>query len=384
MPSISIDLSKLDLKPIFEVRERYERRIDRDFHSPSADNRGDLFSRWRGGVSFQRGDVGGRVVYQYSHNLSWTPTRNKSAERSDVLEANLTLKTKQGTFTIGRQRFGAGNRKLLGELEWSNVANAFDGVAYAQGPLTLFAFKQGVIPAPSRNLFLGGIAHKCGSGLSMAILKSDRFRGVEKGRLTLSHENIHTIDSGTTLDYQLAGQVGHEGGKSVQAWAGYARATKSLDSKVDAFVESNIASGGRSADVVKTFDSLYPSGHDRLGLLDTTGWQNVIQFGVGLKFKLSKSQNLKVQFMDLRLYDPADAWYGVGGGVNAQAPASLEGKTAAGSHIGHEFDLDYGYQLSPRAKLSAGVGILAPGKFVKTLLGSTNQSWAYVMLSYRY
>jgi hypothetical protein len=369
--------------PIFDFRERFERRTDKDFLQSASDNRGDLYSRWRLGGRFSKGDLSGRVVYQYSHDLIWTPQKNASAERSDLIEASVALKLPRATITAGRQRLSFGGQRLLGELNWNNISNAFDAIRVDAGKATIFGAKQGVLPLPSRNLFLAGGLYNDSLGQTVGVLKTDRFNGAQKGRFTLSREGQVAL-GGSRFEYQVAGQVGHESGAQVRAWAGFARFTQPVAHQVTAFVEGNLASGGRSSSTVNTFDQLNPTAHDRLGLLDTTGWQNILEYALGIRATLPHNQTAKLQFADLSLFDKTDSWYSALGTPNARGASTYtDASGASGRHLGQELDLDYSLKLDRRTSIGAGCGVFWPGTFVQTLQAGTSnrQLWGYLQIT---
>ena len=370
---------ELHIKPFLEIRERYERKIDRDFQRNSRDNRSDFLTRIRVGANLKMGKLSGKLTYQYSHNLAQTPARNFSTERSDLAEAYI----KAGAWTFGRQRIAIGSQRVVGESQWHNVSQSFDGVRFEAGRDTAFAFRQGTLPTPSKRLFFAGAARKDQTGVSMLLYKSDR----GKQRFTLAREGAIKVVQNVTLEYIGAVQAGSESGKQVRAWAGYARATRAIQPRLDGFVEINAASGGRSGGTIRTYDQGFATGHDRLGLLDTTGWQNILQFGFGLKAKLGAKDTLKFQAHHLQLLDAKDAWYGVGGGANARVGGTyLDATGAAGKQVGHEWDLDYQRKMDANTTLQVGVGIFAPGRFVKTLQAGPHRHhvFGYIQFSKRF
>ena len=83
------------------------------------------------------------------------------------------------------------------------------------------------------------------------------------------------------LDYgvEMAAQRGSLAQDDVSAWAGHWQIRESLPGKgaVKLISEYNFASGdGNPTDGVRgTFDQLYPTGHDKLGLSDQVGWRNI-------------------------------------------------------------------------------------------------------------
>ncbi len=387
IPLDNSDNQGIQFKPILEFRARYERRVDADFQPDRSDNRSNLLIRGRVGLQFSKNGLTGRFVYQHASSLNWLPVGNGIVIRSDLLEANVSFKNGATTYTLGRQRFGLGNRRLVGELEWNNVANAFEGLKVEDRDWTFFLMSAGVLPTPSKDLILTGLSFKRASNTTALIIKVDDAQGVSQTRFTLSNEGTLKPNAKSTLSYQIAFQSGHQDGKSVQAWASIGRYGLDIAPKLEVYSEVNIASGGSSNRVNATFDQLYPSGHDRLGLMDTTGWKNVMSAATGLKLRTSSTDSIRLSYTWLQLYNQKDAWYGVGGGINSFGTIQYRDATGNfGRHIGQEFSLDYSSTLATGLTLNAGAGVFLPGRFVKSFGGPNfgNQAFGYLMLGWRF
>ncbi|MBL8086956.1 MAG: alginate export family protein [Chthonomonas sp.] len=375
------------VRPILEYRARYERRMDQDFQPDRRDNRSNLLQRGRVGAEMTKDGMTVRLVYQHSSSLNWLVAGNGIAIRSDLLEANVSFKSGNKKVVLGRQRFGLGNRRLIGELDWNNVGNSFEGARVDDRNWTLFLLRSGVQPVPSKGLLLAGASTSTPLSTTSLIVKSDDAKQIHRTRLTLSTEGKSKPVAGRSLTYQVALQAGHEGGKKVQAWAANGRYTADVQKDLEAYGEINIASGGASKGVNSTFDQLYPTAHDKLGLLDTTGWRNVVAASAGLKMKFTKTSSLRLACTWLQLYSSKDAWYGAGGAANTFGTTTYKDPTGnSGKNLGHEFDLEYVTTLKSNLSLSAGCGLFVPGRFVKSFGGSRfgNQTYGYVMLGWRY
>ena len=83
--TLPLDQQQYDLKPTFEVRHRFERRIERDFGSRVKDDRTDHHSRVRLGVEGKSGErLRFALQYQYAHTWSDLSTRHTEDEASAV------------------------------------------------------------------------------------------------------------------------------------------------------------------------------------------------------------------------------------------------------------------------------------------------------------
>ncbi len=121
--------------------------------------------------------------------------------------------------------------------------------------------------------------------------------------------------------------------------------------------------------------------------MDTTGWKNIVSATAGVKFKPNPSSSLRFSYTWLQLYDKSDAWYGVGGAINAFGATLYRDPTGnSGRDIGQELSLDYSATLDNGFTLSAGAGVFLPGRFVKSFGGSRsgNQTFGYLMLSWKF
>ena len=116
---------RIDWTPYIDLRERIERRLDRDFDSSRSDNRTDLFSRWRVGVRATEGKrLKAQIELQYAHDTIWTPARNHSTENRDLSIGYVELGTGGWIVDAGRQRINIGQQRLIGSAEWTNVGGA--------------------------------------------------------------------------------------------------------------------------------------------------------------------------------------------------------------------------------------------------------------------
>ena len=97
------------------------------------------------------------------------------------------------------------------------------------------------------------------------------------------------------FDYsgEIAVQTGSVGPDDVQAWAGHgvvgktfsdAPATRDRSANTTTHPATRIGTDGTRG----TFDQLYPTGHDKLGLSDQVGWRNIHHARAGVEIKPSR------------------------------------------------------------------------------------------------
>jgi len=155
-------------------------------------------------------------------------------------------------------------------------------------------------------------------------------------RLPQIKRDIHQTTVGTRIvgklpvdfDYglEMAAQTGSVATDDIRAWAGHWIAGKTFTtapSKPRPFVEFNYASGDSSpADGVRgTFDQLYPTGHDKIGLADQVGWKNVDHLRGGVEFKPRAQWQVSGGYHSFWLASATDALYAASGAPVARSTA---------------------------------------------------------------
>src|SRR6266851_3937558 len=101
--------------------------------------------------------------------------------------------------------------------------------------------------------------------------------------------NPKPFDLDVEPDYQVGrfnGQATHS--FSVAAIAGYTFEQAMLSPRP--FIGFDIASGGQRNNPGDAFDQLFPSGHDKFGIIDAIGRQNIIDVHPGLTLTLLENK----------------------------------------------------------------------------------------------
>lgn len=370
-------------KPVFDLRERFERRIDKDFSEAGSDNRSDLLSRWRAGFDFSyKKDVTGRIMYQYAHNLFWTAAENASLERSDIFLAYVDVKGMDGKFRLGRQNLVLSSERLLGPSDWGNTGRSYDMARWTGKNWELFGGRLAVNSTPSKDAYIAGAMHSGKYGDTLLLYRHD-----EK---SASHDDIYTLDhvwkyknGKWSGEAELAGQLGRTGDNKLEAWAGGLKVNYQKDAKWKFYGELAAASGGRRGNTVLTFDQAYASNHSRYGIMDMQGWRNMTGLTLGANFKPTKKLALNVEFNQFGLWAADDAWYSDGGKANSgfNDPSGNSGKD-----VGQEFNLMATYTVDTKSTFEAGLGLFKPGNFVKSFAnkGDRDQVWGYLQYRIRF
>lgn len=374
----------IDIRPILELRARLERRIQRDLSDATNDDTTDLFGRVRAGAAIGYRQYRVQVVYQYAFGVDYNFNTHVSTERSDLVLGNVQGRFGQADLTLGRQRLSYGSERLLGAAEWNNVSDAWDGGRVVWRGAELFATKSGLLATPNKELSLYGGAYTFGPFQALAVFKHDERNEVDEATISAQ---LRRRFGRVQIDAEAAGQVGHRAGRRKQAGAIDAIATLPVVPKLSFSVQGSVASGGGSGDTTNTFDQLYPSGHDRHGLLDMAGWQNLRDLGLSFRFDPTRATSVKLQFHSLGLDSARDAWYGAGGGPNRRPGGLfLDPTGASGRDLGQEYDLDVSHNLNPHQTVRAGLSLFKPGNFVRSFNGAEtrDQLFGYVQFAYRF
>jgi len=309
---------------------------------------------------------------------------------------------------LGRQELAFGEQRLLGHLAWVNTGRSWDA---ARVILRSKAWQADVFGA-SLVRSLPDEFDKSGNGNRLAGVYASSPKVIPQGvvepylfwRRDVNLRSELTAVSGLTavgnlsqttmgvrvagklparLDYgvEMAMQRGSLAADSVNAWAGHWQIRESLPGAgaIKLTSEYNFATGddnptdGRR----QTFDQLYPTGHDKLGLADQVGWRNIHHLREGFEFSPIKATPISLNYHSWWLAEKTDGLYGAGGTLLARVAGG-----AADSHVGQELDLQVSRALTPQMQLAAGYAHMFTGAFLKQATPGASYSAPYVMVTY--
>jgi len=286
---------------------------------------------------------------------------------------------------LGRQELAFGEQRLLGHLAWTNTARSWDA---ARLILRSKVFQADVFAA-SLVRSLPDEFDKSGNGNRLfgaygsapklvplatvepfvffrrdVNLRSELGPTGELHQTTVGFRIAGKLPAGLDYNSDMALQRGSLAEDSVSAWAGHWMIRESLPGKanVKLISEYNHATGDSSPTdgARQTFDQLYPTGHDKLGLADQVGWRNIHHIREGFEFTPFKATPLSVNYHSWWLADKADSLYAASG-----APLARVAGGAADSHVGQELDLQIGRNLTPQIAVAAGYAHIFTGAFLK-------------------
>jgi hypothetical protein len=306
---------------------------------------------------------------------------------------------------VGRQELVYGEQRLVGHVSWLNTARSFDAVLaqFHHGNVRLDAFAASVVNirhgefnrhADGNNFhgLYGKIDKIVPKGLLEPYLfwrvaPTVRGEGGAVGKLnffTPGFRFVGTLPEGFDYSLEMAFQRGDFAADRVSAWAGHwrvGRVFSSLRFTPRLIAEYQHATGDDNArdGVHGTFDQLYPTPHDKIGLADQVGWRNVSAVRFGVEMKLTRKLLVTPNYHNIWLASRFDALYNVAGVAVARSAGGT-----AGRHVGQEVDLQLAYPLSKFVQLSGGYAYLFSGRFLKATTPGKNYSFPYLQVVYSF
>jgi hypothetical protein len=303
---------------------------------------------------------------------------------------------------LGRQELAFGDQRLLGHLAWVNTGRTWDA---ARGIFRHRTFQVDVFAASLVRSLPDGF-DRSGNGnrligayattaklLPMAtvepyvFVRRDQNLRSELGpfgslrQTTVGARTAGRLPRGLDYAVEMALQRGSLAGDSIGAWAGHYQLRKSLPGPgaVKLTSEYNVASGDKNpADGRRsTFDQLYPTGHDKLGLADQVGWRNIHHLREGIEISPFKATPIAVNYQTWWLAEKADGLYA----ANGNRIAFVAGG-AASRHVGQELDVQVTRALTPQLQVAGGYAHVFPGAFLEQATPGRAFSYPYVMATY--
>lgn len=384
MPVVVPPIETWQIEPRLIVRERYERKTDRDFQADIPDGRGDWLNRVRVGAEVKAGqNLEATVEYQFATSTNWLTDKITDTTNSDLFQAFVTIRDPKGKsqLKLGRQRIVLGNGYLVTCPEWGNIGRSYDAVRW-QGPAhdAFVIFQFGVSQPRPRHARGTGVEVKTELGRTLALYKHDRVGGRSADLFTLSHRAERPVGPVKAFG-ELAAQFGRAEGKDKEAWYLNFGASAEPAPAWKLTAELAAASGGSSERTSRTFDVMFGSYHSVFGLTDRTGLRNLVAASLVAEYKPVRAATLRLAFHDLALQNRRDAWYSLAGTPNRHSSGPFLDPTGrSGRQIGREFDVELTYQLDRHSTLMAGYGVLWPGTFVKRTSPGPDRPHTYTYL----
>jgi hypothetical protein len=126
-----------------------------------------------------------------------------------------------------------------------------------------------------------------------------------------------------------------------------------------------------------TFDTIYPTAHDRFGITDLFGWQNIESVRAGITIEPHRRLTLTAQGLDFWAADALDSIY------NTSGSAIVNNKTDHGRHVGAEIDGYTWYELNKHFNVGGGIGYFGGGDFLTNVTTSHSYKTYYIALNFK-
>lgn len=208
---------------------------------------------------------------------------------------------------------------------------------------------------------------------------------------TTGHENEKAegvrfkAQAHTALDYggELIVENGKVGAEPIRAWAAQGGAAyQFLDAvaKPRVFAQYDYASGNSNPaqnGSHSTFDTIYPTAHDRFGITDLFGWQNIEAVRAGATVEPHRRLTFTAQGLDFWAPSALDSIY------NTSGSSIMFNKTAHGNHVGAEVDGYSWYELNKHFNLGGGIGYFGGGQFLTNVSTSHSYTTYYFALNFK-
>jgi hypothetical protein len=307
---------------------------------------------------------------------------------------------------VGRQLINY-NHTIIANSEWRNQGRSYDAVVtnlhYGRFRLGMFA----AAPVVTRDS--GVSRHQKGNdvfGLYGSVNQLIPHSVLEPFVLWRTQRNVAVEAAGTNakgsqreqayglrlkgkaaarLDYsaEAIAERGSNGPNPVRAWAANAGGAYSFNTvpwRPHIFAQYDFASGDRNPKdgVHGTFDTMYPTAHDRLGIADLFGWQNIRSSREGITVEPHNRWTVSVQYLNFSLASATDGVYNSSGGLLFR---DSSGKS--GTHIGKEFDGYTWYELNRHVNVGGGIAYILPGSFLARIASPSNYIYPYFAINFK-
>lgn len=144
------------------------------------------------------------------------------------------------------------------------------------------------------------------------------------------------------------------------------------------YFEYNFATGDSDPNDgdIQTFQNLFPSNHNKYGVMDLFAWQNLSSPAVRFRVKPHKQVTLETAFYSFWLANTNDAWYRANGTTKVRpvTPAARD----ASNYVGSEIDLLMTYQPLKFLSIWAGYSHFFAGDYLMATGPSDDANFGYV------
>ncbi len=332
------------------------------------------------------------------------PFQSRMNLRQAYVELGNTTKGPIG-LRVGRQELAFGEERLIGPSGWLNTPRYFEAarLTLRHGRYRLDAFASSVIVVqdgpyskaqPPNNLhgLYGGIDKIIpNSTIEPYVLwRLQRNQRTELGRpgnLDYKAGGVRwagNVPRRFDYSFEVVREQGALGTDSIGAWGSHLLVGHNFAQpryKPRVFAEYNYASGDQDPRDGNrgTFDSIYPTGHDRWGLADQIGWRNIHNLRAGIEVSVLKKLVLKSSYHNYWLASATDGLYAPGGALVTRVISG-----SGGRRVGQEADIQAVWTVRPDIAVVTGYAELIPGRFLKKATPGVGYHYPFLQMTYTF
>lgn len=314
----------------------------------------------------------------------------------DLLPRDALGNTRPVNLRYGIHNFEFLDRRLIGNNQWRNTANTFQGFHGSIGQeandwqLDLLAVQplnrlQYEWDRPVEQQWMyAAIGHWRGWGEKMTLepyylaLNQSAYAGVAERLVHSPGLRAYGKVSGTGLDYDLSytNQFGRNGGQKVRAWAATAEVgyvfSHPWKPRVSLFYGQATGDRDPTDNTDNRFTRFFGFGRP-WSANDYIVYENIRSPKV--RIELTPVKNLRIDF--------GYSWYWLDSATDRFAGAGnvRDASGRSGSSIGHEFDIRARWQVSPKVETTLGYARFIPGGFVQRQIRRGDTDFAYLEVS---
>ena len=314
----------------------------------------------------------------------------------DLLPRDALGNTRPVNLRYGIHNFEFLDRRLIGNNQWRNTANTFQGFHGSIGqeandwqidllavqPLNRLQYEWDR-PVEQQWMY-AAIGHWRGWGEKMTLepyylaLNQSAYAGVAERLVHSPGLRAYGKVSGTGLDYDLSytNQFGRNGAQKVRAWAATAEVgyvfSHPWKPRVSLFYGQATGDRDPTDNTDNRFTRFFGFGRP-WSANDYIVYENIRSPKV--RIELTPVKNLRIDFgySWYWLDSATDRFYGAGNVRDASG--------RSGSSIGHEFDIRARWQVSPKVETTLGYARFIPGGFVQRQIPRGDTDFAYLEVS---
>jgi hypothetical protein len=137
----------------------------------------------------------------------------------------------------------------------------------------------------------------------------------------------------------------------------------------------------------QSFQNLFPSNHDKYGLMDEFGWRNIHDLRFQVSAKPAKKVDLEFHYHAFWLADTHDFWFRSNGlsTLRTKTPDGRDVRTiGADNFAGQEIDFIVGVEPIPHVKVSTGYSHFFAGPYLADTGPSDDADFFYAMTTFNF